>query len=223
MILSARDIFKSYKDSDQVIEVLKGASLEVSSGDLICITGKSGCGKSTLLYILGLLDAPDKGELEIAGKMIDSRSNLAHEFRNRDLGFVFQFHYLIEDLTATDNVMLPQLILGKSEGAARKRAQELLDYLGLSHRLDRYPNQLSGGEQQRVSLARALANDPKLVLADEPTGNLDPAHSSEVWKMIRDLNKELDQSFVIVTHDHEAAMQANKVYELSEGVLRQDG
>lgn len=223
MILSARDIFKSYKDSDQVIEVLKGASLEVSSGDLICITGKSGCGKSTLLYILGLLDAPDKGELEIAGKMIDSRSNLAHEFRNRDLGFVFQFHYLIEDLTATDNVMLPQLILGKSEGAARKRAQELLDYLGLSHRLDRYPNQLSGGEQQRVSLARALANDPKLVLADEPTGNLDPAHSSEVWKMIRDLNKELDQSFVIVTHDHEAAMQANKVYELSEGVLRQNG
>lgn len=203
--------------------MLKGASLEVSSGDLICITGKSGCGKSTLLYILGLLDAPDKGELEIAGKMIDSRSNLAHEFRNRDLGFVFQFHYLIEDLTATDNVMLPQLILGKSEGAARKRAQELLDYLGLSHRLDRYPNQLSGGEQQRVSLARALANDPKLVLADEPTGNLDPAHSSEVWKMIRDLNKELDQSFVIVTHDHEAAMQANKVYELSEGVLRQDG
>ncbi|NLO44005.1 MAG: ABC transporter ATP-binding protein [Candidatus Cloacimonetes bacterium] len=223
MILKASNIYKSYKDSDQVIEVLKGASLEVDSGDLICITGKSGCGKSTMLYILGLLDAPDAGELEIAGKIIDSRSNLAHEFRNRDLGFVFQFHYLIEDLTARDNVMLPQLISGKSESQAKKRADELLDYLGLSHRLNRFPNQLSGGEQQRVSLARALANDPKLVLADEPTGNLDPAHSSEVWGMIRNLNKELKQSFVIVTHDHEAAGQANKVFELSEGVLRQTG
>lgn len=220
MILSAKDIVKSYKDSDQVIEVLKGASLDVCDKDMICITGKSGCGKSTLLYILGLLDAPDGGELKIGGKIIDSKSNQAHEFRNRDLGFVFQFHYLIEDLTATDNVMLPQLIMGKSETQARKRAQELLDFLGLSHRLNRYPNQLSGGEQQRVSLARALVNQPKLVLADEPTGNLDPAHSGEVWEMIKSLNEELSQSFVIVTHDHEAAKRANKVFELSEGVLR---
>lgn len=221
MILSARHLSKAYIDSDQTIVVLKDASLDVDEGDLICITGKSGCGKSTMLHIMGLLDAPDRGELLIGGKPVQSNSAEAPSIRNRDLGFVFQFHYLIEDLNALENVALPMLIAGETEAKARKRAKELLDVLGLSERVNRYPNQLSGGEQQRVSLARALANKPKLVLADEPTGNLDPAHSNEVWEMIRNLNLELNQAFVVVTHDVEAALRANKSYELTNGKLTQ--
>jgi lipoprotein-releasing system ATP-binding protein len=219
MILRAIDLEKSYIDSDQKIEVLKGASLDVDSGDLICITGKSGCGKSTMLHIMGLLDSPDRGELIMDGKSIRAESAEAPTIRNRDLGFVFQFHYLIEDLNAWENVALPLLIRGLSEKEAGKRARELLERLGLTDRMNRYPNQLSGGEQQRVSLARALANKPKLVLADEPTGNLDPAHSYEVWDMILSLNKEMGQAFVVVTHDIEAARKVKRIYELTGGKL----
>ncbi|MCB5253250.1 MAG: ABC transporter ATP-binding protein [Candidatus Cloacimonadaceae bacterium] len=220
MILSAKDLKKTYIDSDQRIEVLTGACLDVAAGDLICITGKSGSGKSTMLHIMGLLDAPDSGELIMEGKKIEAKSPKAPTIRNRDLGFVFQFHYLVEDLTATENVALPLLIAGQSEAKAMARAKELLCILGLSERLKRYPNQLSGGEQQRVSLARALANRPKLVLADEPTGNLDPVHSKEVWDMILSLNKgEFRQTFVIVTHDVEAAQAADRVFELVNGIL----
>lgn len=219
MILSARHLSKTYIDSDQTIEVLKDASLDVSAGELICITGKSGCGKSTMLHIMGLLDAPDGGELYISGKAVHSSSPDAPSIRNRDLGFVFQFHYLIEDLSALENVALPLLIAGNSENAAKTRAKHLLEILGLAERINRYANQLSGGEQQRVSLARALANQPKLVLADEPTGNLDPTHSNEVWEMIRALNRELNQSFVVVTHDLEVAQKANRTYELLDGSL----
>jgi lipoprotein-releasing system ATP-binding protein len=219
MILSARHLKKTYIDSDQIIEVLTDASLEVEIGDLICITGKSGCGKSTLLHIMGLLDAPDAGELFLGDRAVTALSKKAPGIRNRDLGFVFQFHYLVDDLTATENVALPLLIAGTNLSQAKARAIELLKLLGLSERLNRYPNQLSGGEQQRVSLARALANKPQLVLADEPTGNLDPIHSKEVWAMIASLNKEINQAFVIVTHDVEAAQAADKVFELSNGVL----
>ncbi|HCM15889.1 MAG: ABC transporter ATP-binding protein [Candidatus Cloacimonadaceae bacterium] len=221
MILSAKHLTKTYIDSDQTIEVLKDASLDISAGELVCITGKSGCGKSTMLHIMGLLDEPDSGELEICSKLIHSNDPSAPEVRNRDLGFVFQFHYLIEDLSAIENVALPLLIAGNSESGARKRAKELLVLLGLQDRLNRYPNQLSGGEQQRVSLARALANEPKLVLADEPTGNLDPTHSNEVWEMIRKLNRELNQAFVVVTHDVEAAVKATRSFELLDGRLIQ--
>ena len=220
MILSAKHLKKTYIDSDQTIEVLTDACLDVAAGDLICITGKSGSGKSTMLHIMGLLDAPDSGELIMGGKAIEAKSPEAPMIRNRDLGFVFQFHYLIEDLTSTENVALPLLIAGHSEAKAMARAQEPLSILGLSERLRRYPNQLSGGEQQRVSLARALANSPKLVLADEPTGNLDPTHSKEVWDLILSLNKgEFKQTFVIVTHDVEAAQAADQVFELVNGIL----
>ncbi|MCB5262684.1 MAG: ABC transporter ATP-binding protein [Candidatus Cloacimonetes bacterium] len=220
MILSAKHLKKTYIDSDQKIEVLTDACLDVASGDMICITGKSGSGKSTMLHIMGLLDAPDSGELIIGGNKIQAQSPKAPMIRNRDLGFVFQFHYLVEDLTATENVALPLMIAGQSETKARARAQELLCILGLSERLRRYPNQLSGGEQQRVSLARALANSPKLVLADEPTGNLDPTHSKEVWDLILSLNKgEFKQTFVIVTHDVEAAQAADQIFELVNGIL----
>lgn len=219
MIAAAYDIRKAYHDSDQIIEVLLGTNLEVDEHDFICITGKSGCGKSTLLHLLGLLDAPDTGEIHIRGQQISALSHDAAAIRNKDLGFVFQFHYLVEDLSAAENVALPVMIAGQSSAKALVRARELLSILGLQDRLNRYPNQLSGGEQQRVALARALANSPALVLADEPTGNLDPGHSTEVWDMMRKLNRELGQAFVIVTHDVEAAAKAPKRYELTSGVL----
>lgn len=218
-IISGINLFKSYQDSDQVIEVLCDSTLEVNTAELICITGKSGCGKSTLLHILGLLDAPDKGKIIIGDREITSTSAEAPKIRNQELGFVFQFHYLVEDLSAAENVALPLLIAGTSTAKALQRARELLSLLGLEHRLSRYPNQLSGGEQQRVSLARALVNKPRIVLADEPTGNLDPGHSAEVWEMMQKLNKEMGQAFIVVTHDTEAAKRANKVYELRQGAL----
>lgn len=219
MIAAAYDIRKAYHDSDQIIEVLLGTNLEVDEHDFICITGKSGCGKSTLLHLMGLLDAPDTGEIHIRGRQISALSHDAAAIRNKDLGFVFQFHYLVEDLSAAENVALPIMISGQSSAKALVRARELLSLLGLQDRLNRYPNQLSGGEQQRVALARALANSPALVLADEPTGNLDPGHSTEVWDMMHKLNRELGQAFVIVTHDVEAAAKAPKRYELTSGVL----
>jgi len=219
LIAAAYDIRKAYHDSDQIIEVLLGTNLEVDEHDFICITGKSGCGKSTLLHLMGLLDAPDTGEIHIRGRQISALSHDAAAIRNKDLGFVFQFHYLVEDLSAAENVALPVMIAGQSSAKALVRARELLSILGLQDRLNRYPNQLSGGEQQRVALARALANSPALVLADEPTGNLDPGHSTEVWDMMRKLNRELGQAFVIVTHDVEAAAKAPKRYELTSGVL----
>jgi len=219
LIAAAYDIRKAYHDSDQIIEVLLGTNLEVDEHDFICITGKSGCGKSTLLHLMGLLDAPDTGEIHIRGRQISALSHDAAAIRNKDLGFVFQFHYLVEDLSAAENVALPIMIAGQSSAKALVRARELLSILGLQDRLNRYPNQLSGGEQQRVALARALANSPALVLADEPTGNLDPGHSTEVWDMMHKLNRELGQAFVIVTHDVEAAAKAPKRYELTSGVL----
>lgn len=218
-IISGINLFKSYQDSDQVIEVLSDTTLEVNTAELICITGKSGCGKSTLLHILGLLDAPDKGKIIIGDREITSTSAEAPKIRNQELGFVFQFHYLVEDLSAAENVALPLLIAGTSTAKALQRARELLSLLGLEHRLSRYPNQLSGGEQQRVSLARALVNKPRIVLADEPTGNLDPGHSTEVWEMMLKLNREMGQAFIVVTHDTEAAKRANRVYELRQGAL----
>lgn len=217
--LAGYNLCKSYIDSDQSIHVLKDTNLEVQEAEMICITGQSGCGKSTLLHILGLLDKPDAGQILIGGREIHSSMPEAPLVRNTQLGFVFQFHYLVEDLSAQENVALPMIIGGKSSAVAIKYASELLCSLGLAERLNRYPNQLSGGEQQRVSLARALINSPKIVLADEPTGNLDPVHSSEVWQMMLKLNRERGQAFVIVTHDRESARLATKTYNLTQGKL----
>jgi len=217
--LAGYSLSKSYIDSDQSIQVLTDASLEVNEADLICITGQSGCGKSTMLHILGLLDAPDSGKVLVRGKEISSSMPEAPKIRNSEIGFVFQFHYLVEDLTAKENVALPMIIAGQSSSVAYNHAVDLLNKLGLADRQNRYPNQLSGGEQQRVSLARALINSPAIVLADEPTGNLDPKHSAEVWEMILTLNKERGQAFVIVTHDHESARLASLTYNLADGKL----
>lgn len=219
LCLAGYDLCKSYIDSDQSIHVLRETSLEVKEAEMICITGQSGCGKSTLLHILGLLDAPDSGRVVIGGREISAKMPETPQVRNSELGFVFQFHYLVEDLSAQENVALPMIISGKSSTVALKHAGELLSELGLEHRLNRYPNQLSGGEQQRVSLARALINNPKIVLADEPTGNLDPEHSAEVWQMMLRLNHQRGQAFVIVTHDRESARLASLTYNLAQGKL----
>lgn len=219
LCLAGRNIYKSYIDSDQSIHVLIDTTLEVKRGELVCITGQSGCGKSTLLHILGLLDSPDSGTVIINDREITAKDKDAPIFRNRQLGFVFQFHYLVEDLCAKENVALPLIISGSSSSAAMAKATELLGLMGLANRINRFPNQLSGGEQQRVALARALINSPMIVLADEPTGNLDPDHSAEIWQMILKLNRELGQAFVIVTHDHESARLASSTYNLAQGKL----
>ena len=217
--IAGYSLYKTYADKGQNIQVLKNATLEVESGDLICITGKSGCGKSTLLHILGLLDDPDQGRVVINGKEVSSKHSNAHLIRNRDIGFVFQFHYLVEDLNSRENIALPMLIAGTPKPQAFAKADELLAILDMQDRAQHYPNQLSGGEQQRLALGRALINHPKIVLADEPTGNLDPQHSVEIWGLFQRLNRELEQTFVIVTHDHEQAKQSNKAFELKDGIL----
>ncbi|HRQ67013.1 MAG TPA: ABC transporter ATP-binding protein [Candidatus Syntrophosphaera sp.] len=217
--LAGHSLYKTYADKGQNIRVLIDASLEVEDGELVCITGKSGCGKSTLLHILGLLDDPDSGKVFINGAEVSARHVNAHQIRNRDIGFVFQFHYLIEDLTARENVALPMLIAGTGRQKALAEADNFLVTLRLSERGNHYPNQLSGGEQQRLALARALINRPRIVLADEPTGNLDPQHSTEVWDLFLQLNRDLKQTFVIVTHDRELARQSPKTYELRDGKL----
>lgn len=217
--LAGYDLCKSYMDSNQTLNVLRQATLEVQETELVCITGQSGSGKSTLLHLLGLLDSPDSGQVMIGGKYIGSNTLEAASIRNLELGFVFQFHYLIEDLNAQENVALPMIISGVSSSRAIKKAAALLKGLDLAERITHYPNQLSGGEQQRVALARALINNPKIVLADEPTGNLDPEHSNEVWNMIIKLNQERGQTFVIVTHDVANAARAQVTYNLNAGKL----
>jgi lipoprotein-releasing system ATP-binding protein len=217
--LAGHQLAKNFLDSDQVIHVLSGTDIIVNQSELVCITGQSGCGKSTLLHILGLLDAPDSGTIELFGKEINSNSPDAAHIRNRDMGFVFQFHYLIEDLNAQENVAIPAMIAGESRQKSMNRATEILHLFDMDHRIGHYPNQLSGGEQQRVSLARALINNPKIVFADEPTGNLDPQHSLEVWQNIQKLNQDFGYTFVIVTHDSELANSSPIRYELKNGIL----
>ena len=219
LCLAGYSLHKTYTDIGNDIRVLRGTNLEVECGDFVCITGKSGCGKSTLLHILGLLDEPDSGKVFIKGVEVSTHHPQANQIRNQQIGFVFQFHYLIDDLNARENVVLPMLIAGANKAVAFKKADELLRLLELSDRARHYPNQLSGGEQQRLALARALINQPHIVLADEPTGNLDPQHSTEIWNLFQRLNRELGQTFVIVTHDPELAKLAHKSYELRDGQL----
>ncbi len=220
--LVASHIYKSYEDSDQKIEVLRDVNLEVMPSELVCITGKSGCGKSTLMHILGLLDSPDAGTVLLNGEEVTSMMPDAPSIRTRRIGFVFQFHYLVDDLTAMENVALPMLIAGSAKGKAMQKAAELLTWLDMQQRRGHYPNQLSGGEQQRVALARALVNQPEVVLADEPTGNLDPEHSSEVYHIIKRLNEEFNQTFIVVTHDPQLASFADSCYTLSGGILKRN-
>ncbi|MEM0992708.1 MAG: ABC transporter ATP-binding protein [Bacteroidota bacterium] len=216
-MIIAEGIKKSYGD----LQVLKGVDLEIAAGEIISIVGKSGAGKSTLLHILGTLDAADTGELRINDTKVSGLTNkkLA-DFRNKNIGFVFQFHHLLPEFTALENVCMPAYIQKKSEQAVIQRAKELLDYLGLSARLTHKPTQLSGGEQQRVAVARALMNQPAVVFADEPSGNLDSASSQELHQLLFDLRKDFKQTFVIVTHNEELANMSDRKLEMQDGVLK---
>jgi lipoprotein-releasing system ATP-binding protein len=213
-MIKASNIHKSYGD----LHVLKGVNLEIRQGEIVCIIGKSGAGKSTLLHILGTLDRADRGQVMIDGTDVSRLGvkEIAH-FRNRRIGFVFQFHHLLPEFTALENVCIPAFIKGDSESAAKKRAKELLDYLGLSERLEHKPTQLSGGEQQRVAVARSLMNQPAVVFADEPSGNLDSASSQELHHLIFKLRNDFKQTFLIVTHNQELARMSDRTLEMSDG------
>jgi lipoprotein-releasing system ATP-binding protein len=202
------------------LEVLKGVDLSVSKGEVVSIVGASGAGKTTLLQILGTLEKADSGSLTINGEEVTKLgSKSLSAFRNRHIGFVFQFHHLLPEFTALENVMMPGLIAGRSMNECAPRAEELLTRLNVIGRKEHKPNQMSGGEQQRVAVARALFNSPSVVLADEPSGNLDSAHAKELHQLFFDLRKELGQTFVIVTHNEELAEMADRRLVMKDGVI----
>jgi len=218
-LLKGINISKSYRDAGVVLEVLQRLDLDVEKGETVAITGESGCGKSTLLHLLGILDKPDNGEIYFSGKKIDFNHKNVAGFRNQTIGFVFQFHYLLEDLTACENVAIPHIISTGDWKVSIEKAKQLLREVDMQNHIGKYPNQLSGGEQQRVAVARALINHPEIVLADEPTGNLDPRHSNEIIELMINLNKREDCSLIIVTHNLEIADQMQTHYVLEEGRL----
>ena len=222
-VLRALDIEKFYDQGHQRVEVLKDLFLDVEQGDQIAIIGSSGCGKSTLLHVLAGLDTPDHGEVELCGKEV-YRMGAAQRgrLRNELLGFVYQFHHLLPEFTAVENVAMPLMIGRKSTSVARREAETLLRKVGLGDRLTHKPAELSGGERQRAAIARALINNPRLVLADEPTGNLDEATADHVYELMLELNAELGTAFMIVTHDTRLAARMQKIYRLSGGHLIQD-
>jgi len=219
-LLKAVNLKKSYIEVSGELEVLIGLNLEVNSGEMVAITGESGSGKSTLLHLLGMLDKPDEGDIYYSGKKINVQDRNVNEFRNKKIGFVFQFHYLLEDFSAEENVAMPMFLATKNLNKSIKEAQNLLKTLDMFERKEHYPNQLSGGEQQRVAVARALINKPEIIFADEPTGNLDAKHSNELMELLIKFNKINGQTFVIVTHELDIAKVVNKHFILENGVLR---
>ena len=209
---------KNIRKSFGSLEVLKGIDLHINKGEVVSIVGPSGAGKTTLLQIMGTLDSPDSGEIVVDGVDVRSLSTKKlSDFRNRHIGFVFQFHQLLPEFTAIENVMIPAFISGKSTSEARKRAEELLDFMGLADRAEHKPNQLSGGEKQRVAVARALVNHPAVVFADEPSGSLDTHNKEELHRLFFDLRDRMGQTFVIVTHDDHLASITDRTIHLCDG------
>lgn len=202
------------------LQVLKGISIEIGKGEVVSIVGASGAGKTTLLQIIGTLGKPDSGSLYFNDvDVLALKGKQLAEFRNRHIGFVFQFHHLLPEFTAVENVCIPAFIAKRGRTEAEKRAKELLDFLGLSDRLEHKPSQLSGGEQQRVAIARALINNPSVILADEPSGNLDSQNKAELHKLFFTLRDELNQTIVIVTHDNELAAMSDRTLTMQDGML----
>ena len=216
MILQATDITKNYGS----LRVLNGVSLTIARGEIISIVGASGAGKSTLLHILGTLDRPDTGKVQLAGEDIFAKKDkdLA-TFRNAKLGFIFQFHHLLPEFTALENVCIPAYINKQNSSNAEARATELLTLLKIDKRMHHKPNELSGGEQQRVAVARALMNSPAIIMADEPSGNLDSAHARELHQLFFDLRDTLGQTFIIVTHNEELAQMADRMIVMKDGKI----
>jgi len=215
-MLEVRNVSKKYGD----LEVLSDVSLQVEKGEIVAIVGKSGSGKTTLLHIIGTLDSGDEGQIMLNGTdVLQLKSKDLSKFRNEDLGFIFQFHHLLAEFTSVENVMIPALIGKKNKKESELKAIELLKYLDLGDRLDHKPTQLSGGEQQRVAIARALINDPSIILADEPTGNLDDKISDEFFDLILKLRKEMGQTFIIVTHSKDLAARCDRKLTLTQGKI----
>jgi lipoprotein-releasing system ATP-binding protein len=216
-MIQANNIHKSYDK----LHVLKGVDFSINSSEIVSIIGKSGSGKSTLLHILGTLDKADKGSVIIDGidiSALDSKEIAL--FRNSKIGFIFQFHHLLPEFTALENVLIPAMIAKSAGKSKENRAKELLDYLGLTDRMSHKPNQLSGGEQQRVAVARALINDPSVVFADEPTGNLDSESSEELHQLLQKLRREYNQTFVIVTHSKELSAISDRTIIMQDGLIK---
>jgi len=218
-MIDIKDIQKSFGN----LQVLKGIDLHIGKGEIVSIVGPSGAGKTTLLQIIGTLDKPDCGSITIDG--IDVRrlsTKKMADFRNKHLGFVFQFHQLLPEFTALENIMIPAYIAGTKTREAKKRALELLEFMGLSDRASHKPNQLSGGEKQRIAVARALINNPAVILADEPSGSLDSQNKSELHKLFFDLRNQFGQTFVIVTHDEGLAQITDRTIHLRDGIIEQE-
>jgi lipoprotein-releasing system ATP-binding protein len=215
-MITGKNIYKRYGP----VEVLKGVDLEVKKGEIVSIVGPSGSGKSTLLHILGTLDKADMGTVSMNDISVTSLiGNKLAAFRNRHIGFVFQFHHLLPEFSALENVCIPGWLAGRKKAEVKAEAERLLTMLGLSHRLENKPNQLSGGEQQRVAVARALINKPDIVMADEPTGNLDTSNAKELHELFFDLRKKFNQTFLIVTHNEELAILSDRVLHMKDGKI----
>ena len=226
--LSALGLEKSYKKGKTAVPVLRGVDLAVERGEFLTVVGQSGSGKSTLLHVLGLLDGPDAGSVRLDGERIDNRSERRRDaLRNRTFGFIFQFYHLLPELSALENVMMPRMIRNgvvaylRQRRSIRAEARELLERVGLGHRLDHHPSELSGGEMQRAAIARALAGSPSIVLADEPTGNLDAGTGQNVLELLRDLNRERGLTMIMVTHDLQIAQQTDRIVRLAEGRIEE--
>ena len=216
MILEGKQLFKSYGD----LKVLKGIDIGIEKGEIVSIVGASGAGKSTLLHILGTLDNPDGGELFIKGENITKlNNNQIARFRNLNIGFVFQFHNLLPEFSALENICIPGYISKRNPKEEEAKAMQLMELLGIDGRKDHKPSELSGGEQQRASVARALINDPEIVFADEPSGNLDSKNANELHELFFKLRKELNQTFVIVTHNEHLAQMADRILEIKDGLI----
>ena len=223
-IIHASEVVKTYRSRDVVVEALNSVSFAVQSGEMVAVMGPSGCGKTTLLNCLSGLDSIDSGDVSIAGRLLRTMSDDAlSEYRAKSMGFVFQAYNLLPVLTVQENVELPLILAGNSQKNSRDRATEKLNLVGLGDRIDHLPAELSGGQQQRVAIARALANDPSIVWADKPTGNLDSTNAGEIMELLKRLNKEQGQTFVLVTHSDEVGGMADRIVRMSDGVIVDDG